>query len=65
MWTELEELVAAHADTSPNHNLILDILHKCRPTMTSDDIASASNARKRRATTDSKTSRASTPSSET
>ncbi|XP_067933440.1 integrator complex subunit 13-like [Watersipora subatra] len=65
MWAELDELVQAHADTSPNHADVLVILNKCRPLPSSEDIANTANSRKRRATLDSKTSRASTPSSET
>lgn len=66
MWSELEELVRVHADTSPNHQTVLDILHGCRPASASDDAPSISTVRKRRGTTDSRTdaSRTSTPSSE-
>lgn len=66
MWAELEELVRAHAETSPDHQTVLEILRSCRPQSSADDMATSSS-RKRRGTTDSRTdlSRASTPSSET
>jgi len=48
MWAELEDLVRAHADSSPQHAAVLDLLLDCRPSP-SDDVASF---RKRRSTAD-------------
>ena len=30
MWSELESLIRAHADTSPQHKAILDCLLECK-----------------------------------
>ena len=30
MWSELEKLIEAYADTSPNHQKVLDCLNDCK-----------------------------------
>lgn len=34
MWSEIEELVQAHAETSAEHAQILEILANCKPNYT-------------------------------
>ena len=63
MWSELEDLIQSHSDTSPQHGAILQILLNCKPASSGDD---GGSYRKRRSTTDSRItdSKPGTPSSE-
>lgn len=68
MWSELEELIKAYADTSANHAVVLNIMNNCRPSssLTEDTGGAHSNSlRKRKSTTDSKHEHSSQPTTPT